>query len=176
MDFDHPSNPNPRGSYNYLSDIIDENEFEISDFLMPDDGDKAAIPVDSPSQDRASGNSAGAFAGSSAMQHKKDVVRRRKMDGGIRVAFRTKSNIEIMDDGYKWRKYGKKSVKDSPNPRNYYKCSSEGCHVKKTVERDRDDSCYVITTYDGVHNHESPSVVYRNYSGWTSQRPCHSSN
>lgn len=48
--------------------------------------------------------------------------------------------------------------------------------MKKTVERDRDDSCYVITTYDGVHNHESPSVVYRNHSGWTSQRPGHSSN
>lgn len=68
MDFDHPSNPNPTGSYNYLSDIIDENEFEISDFLKPDDGDKEAIPVDSPSQDKASGNSAGAFTGSSAMQ------------------------------------------------------------------------------------------------------------
>jgi len=24
---------------------------------------------------------------------------------------------EVLDDGYKWRKYGKKSVKNSPNPR-----------------------------------------------------------
>nr|QFI57462.1 WRKY67 [Glycyrrhiza glabra] len=73
-----------------------------------------------------------------------------------RVTFRTRSELEIMDDGYKWRKYGKKAVKNSPNLRNYYKCSSEGCSVKKRVERDRDDSSYVITTYDGVHNHESP--------------------
>ena len=36
---------------------------------------------------------------------------------GTRVAFITKSEIEIMDDGYKWRKYGKKMVKNSPNPR-----------------------------------------------------------
>jgi len=36
---------------------------------------------------------------------------------GTRVVFRTKSEIEIMDDGYKWRKYGKKRVKNSPNPR-----------------------------------------------------------
>ena len=32
-------------------------------------------------------------------------------------AFRTRSEIEVLDDGYKWRKYGKKSVKNSPNPR-----------------------------------------------------------
>jgi hypothetical protein len=34
-----------------------------------------------------------------------------------RIAFRTRSEIEILDDGYKWRKYGKKSVKNSPNLR-----------------------------------------------------------
>ena len=39
--------------------------------------------------------------------------------------------------------------------RNYYRCSAEGCGVKKRVERDRDDPRYVITTYDGVHNHAS---------------------
>ena len=35
----------------------------------------------------------------------------------IKVAFRTKSELEVLDDGYKWRKYGKKMVKNSPNPR-----------------------------------------------------------
>lgn len=34
-----------------------------------------------------------------------------------RVAFRTISEIEVLDDGFKWRKYGKKMVKNSPNPR-----------------------------------------------------------
>lgn len=34
-----------------------------------------------------------------------------------RVAFKTISEIEILDDGFKWRKYGKKMVKNSPNPR-----------------------------------------------------------
>jgi hypothetical protein len=37
--------------------------------------------------------------------------------------------------------------------RNYYRCSAEGCGVKKRVERDSDDPRYVVTTYDGVHNH-----------------------
>ncbi|KZV51868.1 putative WRKY transcription factor 50-like [Dorcoceras hygrometricum] len=73
-----------------------------------------------------------------------------------RVAFRTKSQIEILDDGFKWRKYGKKMVKNSPNPRNYFKCSVEGCPVKKRVERDKDDPHYVVTTYEGIHIHQGP--------------------
>ncbi|KAK9081547.1 hypothetical protein Syun_030871 [Stephania yunnanensis] len=78
-----------------------------------------------------------------------------KKESKSRVAFRTKSEREILDDGFKWRKYGKKMVKNSPNPRNYYRCSIDGCPVKKRVERDGDDPSYVITTYEGVHTHES---------------------
>ncbi|CAL4974391.1 unnamed protein product [Urochloa decumbens] len=77
-----------------------------------------------------------------------------------RIAFRVRSEEEVLDDGYKWRKYGKKSVKNSPNPRNYYRCSTEGCNVKKRVERDRDDPSYVVTMYEGVHNHVSPGTIY----------------
>ncbi|XP_062206686.1 probable WRKY transcription factor 24 [Phragmites australis] len=77
-----------------------------------------------------------------------------------RIAFRTRSEEEILDDGYMWRKYGKKYVKNSPNPRNYYRCSTEGCNVKKRVERDRDDPSYVVTMYEGVHNHACPGTVY----------------
>jgi hypothetical protein len=40
-----------------------------------------------------------------------------KREVGPKIAFRTKSEIEIMDDGYKWRKYGKKSVKNNLNLR-----------------------------------------------------------
>jgi hypothetical protein len=34
-----------------------------------------------------------------------------------RIAFRMRSDEEVLDDGYKWRKYGKKALKNSPNPR-----------------------------------------------------------
>uniref|UniRef100_A0ACD5VGC2 Uncharacterized protein n=1 Tax=Avena sativa TaxID=4498 RepID=A0ACD5VGC2_AVESA len=73
-----------------------------------------------------------------------------------RIGFRTRSEVEVMDDGFRWRKYGKKAVKSSPNLRNYYRCSADGCGVKKRVERDRDDPRYVLTSYDGVHNHATP--------------------
>ena len=33
-------------------------------------------------------------------------------------------------------RYGEKTVKGSPYPRSYYKCSHAGCNVKKIVERD----------------------------------------
>ncbi|KAF1888000.1 hypothetical protein Lal_00024010 [Lupinus albus] len=41
--------------------------------------------------------------------------KRNKTEKSSRIAFRTKSELEIMDDGFKWRKYGKKSVKNNPN-------------------------------------------------------------
>ncbi|WJX40760.1 WRKY Transcription Factor [Trifolium repens] len=94
------------------------------------------------------------------MQRKNGGIEENTIEVSPKITFRTRSQLEIMDDGYKWRKYGKKSVKNSPNPRNYYKCSGERCGVKKRVERDREDSSYVLTTYEGVHTHESPCTSY----------------
>ncbi|XP_031487826.1 probable WRKY transcription factor 45 [Nymphaea colorata] len=87
--------------------------------------------------------------------------RKRKSDElGVKVAFKTMSDVENLDDGYRWRKYGKKMVKDNRNPRNYYRCSHGGCSVKKRAERDSEDPRFVITTYEGTHNHECPYVIY----------------
>lgn len=47
----------------------------------------------------------------------KNGIKRNKGEVGPNIAFRTRSELEIMDDGYKWRKYGKKSVKNNPNLR-----------------------------------------------------------
>ncbi|KAG9143757.1 hypothetical protein Leryth_011422 [Lithospermum erythrorhizon] len=81
------------------------------------------------------------------------------------VAFRVKTKLECLEDGYRWRKYGRKKVKSNSNPsRNYYKCTSEMCKVKKKVERDPQDSSYVITTYEGVHIHQSPTHIIHTLS------------
>ncbi|GLT29830.1 hypothetical protein SLA2020_046720 [Shorea laevis] len=96
----------------------------------------------------------------SLLPHQEEIgMRKGVSEVGCRIASRTESNLEIMDDGFKWKKYGRKKVKNSPNPRHYYKCSSDGCNVKKRVERDREDSRFVITTYEGVHNHQTPCAI-----------------
>ncbi|XWS51788.1 hypothetical protein CRYUN_Cryun11dG0012900 [Craigia yunnanensis] len=94
--------------------------------------------------------------------------KRRKMDGGVditpvvkpirepRVVVQTLSEVDILDDGYRWRKYGQKVVRGNPNPRSYYKCTNAGCPVRKHVERASHDPKAVITTYEGKHNHDVP--------------------
>ncbi|KAI3958162.1 hypothetical protein MKW98_020804 [Papaver atlanticum] len=75
-----------------------------------------------------------------------------------RVVVQTTSDIDILDDGYRWRKYGQKVVKGNPNPRSYYKCTSIECPVRKHVERASHDLQAVITTYEGKHNHDVPAA------------------
>ncbi|CAH8360686.1 unnamed protein product [Eruca vesicaria subsp. sativa] len=86
--------------------------------------------------------------------------RKRRKDDQVIHVFKTKSIKEALDDGYKWRKYGKKPIRGSPHPRHYHKCSNPNCIVKKKIERDTTNPQYVLTTYEGRHNHPSPSVVY----------------
>lgn len=75
-----------------------------------------------------------------------------------RVVVQIESEVDIVDDGYRWRKYGQKVVKGNPNPRSYYKCTSAGCSVRKHVERASHNLKFVITTYEGKHNHEVPAA------------------
>ncbi|KAK6932842.1 WRKY domain [Dillenia turbinata] len=73
-----------------------------------------------------------------------------------RVVVQTLSEVDILDDGYRWRKYGQKVVKGNHKPRSYYKCTNMGCPVRKHVERASHDPKAVITTYEGKHNHDVP--------------------
>ncbi|XP_047334522.1 probable WRKY transcription factor 20 [Impatiens glandulifera] len=75
-----------------------------------------------------------------------------------RVVVQTISEVDILDDGYRWRKYGQKVVRGNPNPRSYYKCTNAGCPVRKHVERASHDPKAVITTYEGKHNHDVPTA------------------
>nr|QCV57331.1 WRKY transcription factor [Fagopyrum tataricum] len=82
-----------------------------------------------------------------------------------RVAFMTKSEVDHLEDGYRWRKYGQKAVKNSPYPRSYYRCTTQKCTVKKRVERSFEDPSIVITTYEGQHNHHVPATLRGHASG-----------
>ncbi|KAG2241542.1 hypothetical protein Bca52824_096471 [Brassica carinata] len=102
--------------------------------------------------------------------------KRRKVDGAMeiiplvkqpirepRVVVQTLSEVDILDDGYRWRKYGQKVVRGNPNPRSYYKCTATGCPVRKHVERASHDPKAVITTYEGKHNHDVPTAKSNNH-------------
>ncbi|PIN17532.1 hypothetical protein CDL12_09810 [Handroanthus impetiginosus] len=80
-----------------------------------------------------------------------------KTNSDLRHVVETLSEVDIINDGYRWRKYGQKLVKGNPNPRSYYRCSNAGCPVKKHVERASHDSKVVITTYEGQHDHDMPA-------------------
>ncbi|XVF79737.1 hypothetical protein PTKIN_Ptkin15bG0013700 [Pterospermum kingtungense] len=88
---------------------------------------------------------------SSASEKNKVKVRRKLREP--RFCFQTRSDVDVLDDGYKWRKYGQKVVKNSLHPRSYYRCTHNNCRVKKRVERLSEDCRMVITTYEGRHNH-----------------------
>ncbi|KAI3449045.1 hypothetical protein Pfo_005710 [Paulownia fortunei] len=87
----------------------------------------------------------------SSAEKSKVKVRRKLREP--RFCFQTRSDVDVLDDGYKWRKYGQKVVKNSLHPRSYYRCTHSNCRVKKRVERLSEDCRMVITTYEGRHNH-----------------------
>ncbi|XP_020106540.1 probable WRKY transcription factor 75 [Ananas comosus] len=83
-------------------------------------------------------------------------AKRRKGEKKVRkprYAFQTRSQVDILDDGYRWRKYGQKAVKNNKFPRSYYRCTHQGCNVKKQVQRLSKDEGIVVTTYEGMHTH-----------------------
>lgn len=99
---------------------------------------------------------------SSKKEDNKSKKKGEKKQREPRFAFMTKSEIDQLEDGYRWRKYGQKAVKNSPYPRSYYRCTTPKCPVKKRVERSFEDPSIVVTTYEGQHNHHVPATLRGN--------------
>ncbi|GLT84624.1 hypothetical protein SLE2022_028450 [Rubroshorea leprosula] len=76
-----------------------------------------------------------------------------------RFEFQTRSADDILDDGYRWRKYGQKAVKNCSYPRSYYRCTHHTCNVKKQIQRLSKDIGIVVTTYEGIHNHPCEKLM-----------------
>ncbi|KAJ3684885.1 hypothetical protein LUZ61_014049 [Rhynchospora tenuis] len=103
-------------------------------------------------------NGANGSSGSSSKEKGKGTGRGKKATRP-RFAFQTRSSNDILDDGYRWRKYGQKAVKNSAYPRSYYRCTHHTCNVKKQVQRLSKDTSIVVTTYEGVHNHPCEKLM-----------------
>lgn len=130
------------------------------------DGGVIGTDVDAEPQPLASSSSSeeqpekSTASGGSASKQPTETVSKVKKKGQKRIrqprfAFMTKSEVDHLEDGYRWRKYGQKAVKNSPFPRSYYRCTNTKCTVKKRVERSSEDPTIVITTYEGQHCHHT---------------------
>ncbi|XP_060214229.1 probable WRKY transcription factor 75 [Lycium barbarum] len=109
--------------------------------------------METPSSDMNSGVTSG-FANSMEQNEVKSCKKKgEKKIKKPRYAFQTRSQVDILDDGYRWRKYGQKAVKNNKFPRSYYRCTHQGCNVKKQVQRLSKDEGVVVTTYEGMHSH-----------------------
>ncbi|XVF13892.1 hypothetical protein REPUB_Repub09cG0008400 [Reevesia pubescens] len=93
------------------------------------------------------------FVGSETEMKSSGNKKKEKKIRKPRYAFQTRSHVDILDDGYRWRKYGQKAVKNNKFPRSYYRCTHQGCNVKKQVQRLTKDESVVLTTYEGMHSH-----------------------
>lgn len=83
----------------------------------------------------------------------KEVVVRQTGTGSHSGAERITVQMTSLEDGYRWRKYGQKSVKGNVHPRSYYKCTYPSCPCRKQVERSPDDPTVLLSTYEGLHCH-----------------------
>ncbi|MCO5614137.1 hypothetical protein L7F22_068418 [Adiantum nelumboides] len=69
------------------------------------------------------------------------------------VSFLVMNETPTIDDGYVWRKYGQKDIKDRSYPRAYFRCAQHNCPIKKQTESSSDIEGSVLITYIGKHNH-----------------------
>ena len=59
------------------------------------------------------------ISGSENKANKIPAMSRKKKSAPQRIAFHTRTDNDVLDDGFRWRKYGQKTVKNSNHPRYY---------------------------------------------------------
>ncbi|KAK4403097.1 putative WRKY transcription factor 57 [Sesamum angolense] len=139
-------------SYNIMEPMVEEEKVEAAS-VSASPSKSSSSSEDPPERPTDSAADAGNPPSDTASKSKKKVQMKRIRQP--RFAFVTRSEVDHLEDGYRWRKYGQKAVKNSPFPRSYYRCTNSKCTVKKRVERSFEDPSVVITTYEGQHCHHS---------------------
>ncbi|XP_020573400.1 probable WRKY transcription factor 43 [Phalaenopsis equestris] len=131
--------------------------FGFAPLVFPNGGSGSSLMEDQRGEEKEEGE--GVNGVGERREKRKAVSGRGKKVSRPRFAFQTRSANDILDDGYRWRKYGQKAVKNSTHPRSYYRCTHHTCNVKKQVQRLSKDTSIVVTTYEGVHNHPCEKLM-----------------
>ncbi|CAD6342407.1 unnamed protein product [Miscanthus lutarioriparius] len=70
------------------------------------------------------------------------------------------SQLVMPEDGYEWKKYGQKFIKNIQKIRSYFRCRHRLCGAKKKVEwHPRDPSGDLRIVYEGAHQHGAPAAA-----------------
>ncbi|KAK3421866.1 hypothetical protein EUGRSUZ_G02469 [Eucalyptus grandis] len=163
------------GAANGSSDVEESSQIPLG--LMPQDPESSQVTPAQFSGTSDSEEVGDADTGADEGDEDEPEPKRRSMEvmapdaGSVhrtitepKIIVQTTSEVDLLDDGYRWRKYGQKLVKGNPYPRSYYKCTTTGCNVRKHVERASSDPKAVITTYEGKHNHDVPAAKPSSHS------------
>ncbi|KAK3409649.1 hypothetical protein EUGRSUZ_J01756 [Eucalyptus grandis] len=65
------------------------------------------------------------------------------------------SRLQLPQDGYEWKKYGQKFIRNIGKFRSYYKCQRAECNAKKRAEWSETEPGDLRVVYEGAHNHSS---------------------
>ncbi|WJZ88411.1 hypothetical protein VitviT2T_007712 [Vitis vinifera] len=68
---------------------------------------------------------------------------------------RSSYRLVLPADGYEWKKYGQKFIKNIGKFRSYFKCQRTGCGAKKKAEWTPTEPSDIKVKYDGKHTHDS---------------------
>ncbi|KAK9273129.1 hypothetical protein L1049_017936 [Liquidambar formosana] len=69
---------------------------------------------------------------------------------------RADNRLVLPEDGYGWKKYGQKFIKNIGKYRSYFKCQKSNCRAKKRAEWSTSEPGNVRVVYvNGVHTHSS---------------------
>ncbi|XP_039132656.1 probable WRKY transcription factor 54 isoform X2 [Dioscorea cayenensis subsp. rotundata] len=75
------------------------------------------------------------------------TVKRRRVHDSTRIV-----TTNPFCDGYQWKKYGEKDIKNSDFRRTYYKCTNEECKARKKVQQqDKNMPSNFMVIYDMQH-------------------------
>nr|QWQ79558.1 WRKY transcription factor protein 40 [Zanthoxylum armatum] len=74
--------------------------------------------------------------------------------------------LVLPEDGYEWKKYGQKFIKNIGKFRSYFRCQMANCIAKKRAEWSTSTDIRIV--YDGVHTHYGSSTTRPGSSGSSS--------
>ncbi|KAE8701601.1 Purine permease 5 isoform 1 [Hibiscus syriacus] len=142
--------------------LITEQPVRVPNDSDPSTSSKESLPETTVNPERKQQCSSGSD-GNGGTQMKEELLSDAVCSGSVvktgkkpKFVVHAAGDVGIYGDGYKWRKYGQKMVKGNSNPRNYYRCTSAGCPVRKHIETAVDNTNVVVITYKGVHDHDMP--------------------